>query len=221
MANFVNAVRLQTSVLSGVEGRVLPWLAARMPARINSDHLTGLAGVAMLGAGLSYAAAPFWPAAILLVNVWLAINWFGDSLDGTLARVRRKQRPRYGFYVDHALDCVGSTALLVGLGLSGYMHLAPALALLTAYLLVSAETYLATYTRQTFRMSFLGVGPTELRILLAAGNIAAFQRPEIALFGHTYLWFDLAAVVGTVGLGAALVAAIVRNTRALYREEPI
>lgn len=183
MTTFQNAARLQTSVLNSIERRVLAWLAERMPMAINSDHLTVLAAVAMAGAGASFALARAWPPALLLVNVFLAINWFGDSLDGTLARVRNRQRPRYGFYVDHVIDCVGATMMFVGLGCSGYMHLTVALAVLVAYLLLSAEVYLATYTRHTFRMTYFKLGPTELRILLALGNIVALVKPTVAIAG--------------------------------------
>ena len=219
MTTFQNAARLQTSVLNSFERRVLVWLAERMPRAINSDHLTVLAAVAMAGAGAAYALARFWSPAILLVNVFLAINWFGDSLDGTLARVRNRQRPRYGFYVDHVIDCVGATLLFVGLGASGLMHMTVALAVLIAYLLLSAEVYLATYTRHTFRMTYFKLGPTELRILLAAGNIVTFYKPTITLAGRSLLWLDAAGVFMAVGLALTLIYSIWGNTVALYREE--
>src|SRR5262249_59669638 len=105
------------------------------------------------------------------------LNWFGDSLDGTVARVRRAERPRYGFYVDHVLDIAGATLLLGGMACSTFMHPAIAMALLIAYLLVSGETFLATAVRGVFKMSFAGVGPTELRILLAAAPLPLPRAP--------------------------------------------
>ncbi|TAK13627.1 MAG: CDP-alcohol phosphatidyltransferase family protein [Acidobacteria bacterium] len=219
MTTFQNAARLQTSVLNGIERRVLVWLAERMPRAVNSDHLTVLAAIAMAGTGLSYAWARTWPPALLLVNVFLAINWFGDSLDGTLARVRNRQRPRYGFYVDHVIDCLGATMMFVGLGMSGYMHLTVALAVLIAYLLLSAEVYLATYTRHTFRMTFFKLGPTELRILLAGGNVFALFKPTVTMAGSEILWLDAAGIGTAIGLGLTLLYSIVGNTRALYLEE--
>jgi phosphatidylglycerophosphate synthase len=150
----------------------------------------------------------------------LAVNWFGDSLDGTLARVRRQQRPRYGFYVDHVVDAVGAAALFGGLALSGYMGPLVALVLLVAYLLVCIEVYLATHCLGTFTMSAFKIGPTELRILLAIGNLAVFLHPTTAIFGHTFRLFDIGGVIAAAGLGAALIVAAVRNTRALYRAEP-
>ena len=219
MTTFTHAARLQTSVLNAVERRVLVWLAERMPRAINSDHLTVLAAVAMAGAGAAYAFARVFPPALLIVNVFLAVNWFGDSLDGTLARVRNRQRPRYGFYVDHVIDCLGATMLFIGLGLSGYMHLTVALAVLISYLLLSAEVYLATYTRHTFRMTYFKLGPTELRILLAIGNVFALVKPFVTIAGTQLLWMDVAGVGMAAGLSLTLVYSIWGNTVALYREE--
>ncbi len=219
MSDFVNATRMLTSVLAPIEKRTLVWLAERMPRVINSDHLTALALFAMAAAGASYSLARVWPPALIIVNICLAINWFGDSLDGTLARVRNRRRPRYGFYVDHIVDCIGATFFLVGLGLSGYMHLTVALALLIAYLLLSAEVYLATYTRHTFTISYFKLGPTELRILLAIANLAVYVQPSVSLFGQRVLFFDVAGIAGAIGLGVVLLTSAASNTRALYREE--
>src|SRR5262244_1976598 len=120
-AKFKDAERKQLSMLASAEKKTLIWLAHRMPAWVNSDHLTLLGFVAMFAAGLCYWAASFDRRALVAVIVALAINWFGDSLDGTLARVRNRQRPRYGFYVDHVVDALGALFLLGGLALSGFM----------------------------------------------------------------------------------------------------
>src|SRR3990170_5368257 len=166
--SFREATRVLTGVLSPIEKRCLIWLASRLPACINSDHLTALALVAMLGAGLSYWLAGVVPlVGLLLVNVCLAINWFGDSLDGTLARGRNRQRPRYGFYVDHVVDAFAVAFLVGGMALSGFMSPYVALGLLVAYFMLSIEVYLATYALGTFTISYFKIGPTELRILLA------------------------------------------------------
>jgi phosphatidylglycerophosphate synthase len=218
---FVAATRTLTSVLATVEKRTLIWLAERMPPAINSDHLTALALAAMAAAGAFYGLSRVWPPALMLVNVCLIINWFGDSLDGTLARVRNRQRPRYGFYVDHIVDCIGATCLLVGLGVSGYMHLTVALALLIAFLLLSAEVYLATYTRHTFTISFFKLGPTELRILLAIANVALYVKPSVSVLGQPILFFDWAGAIGAAGMVVVLIVSVIRNTAALYREEPL
>src|SRR4029434_2201269 len=165
-------VREHRSILAAAEKRLLIFIAARLPCAINSDHLTALALAGMALAGGAFAAARWDHRALWLVVIALAVNWFGDSLDGTLARVRRVERPRYGFYIDHVLDIVGITILLGGLAASPFMSPVIALALLIASLLVSGEVFLATAVRGVFKMSFVGIGPTELRILLAIGAIA-------------------------------------------------
>lgn len=218
---FHEATRIQESVLTRLEKRTLRWLAVRMPAYINSDHLTGLALVAMIGVGASYWLSSWTPVGLVLATILLAVNWFGDSLDGTLARVRQHQRPRYGYYVDHVVDVVGVLFLFGGLALSGLMSPPIALALLLAYFLVSLEVYLATHSLGRFQMSFFGFGPTELRILLAAGNAAVFFNPSATAFGTTLTLFDAGGLIGAVGLAATFIYSAVRNTRLLYRAEPL
>jgi phosphatidylglycerophosphate synthase len=195
-------------------------MAARLPARVNPDHLTALGFLALLGAGAAYAAASVFPKAGLSVAIaCLVLNWFGDSLDGTVARVRRQQRPRYGFYVDHILDSIGTVVLFAGIACSGLMSFPAAAVLLVAYLLVSIEVFLATYTVGRFQLSFGGFGPTELRLLLITGNFFAMRRADATLFGYTWRLFDIGAACGIVGLVAVLVISATRHTALLYREE--
>ena len=129
--------------------------------------------------------------------------------------MRKQQRPRYGFYVDHVIDALGSMFLLGGLALSGYMSPYVAMGLLVAYLMLSIEVYLATYCLNTFRISFWKFGPTELRILLVVGNLALFLHPTTTILGKTYHLFDVGGLVAIAGLGLTLVASVVMNTRAL------
>jgi archaetidylinositol phosphate synthase len=218
---FQEAGRAQLSLLAPFEKKCLIWLARHAPRWINSDHLTALGLVSLAGAGLSYWYARSNPAGLLWVIVFLALNWLGDSLDGTLARVRNQQRPRYGFYVDHVVDAFGTFFLLGGLGLSGYMSERIASALLIAYFMLSIEVYLATYTLGTFHLSFWKFSPTELRILLAIGNIALLYRPVVHLFGGSYLLFDVGGAAGVAGMALMLVTAAAKHTVALYRAEPI
>jgi phosphatidylglycerophosphate synthase len=158
----------------------------------------------------------------VVVNAFLAINWFGDSLDGTLARVRNQQRPRYGFYVDHVIDLAGTAALMGGLACSGRMSPLVALLLLAGYLIVSAESYLATHAAGVFRISFAGVGPTELRIVLAVGAVAMATHAVVAIGPLPPMWLlDAGGIVATAGLVFAFVASALRNTRSLYRAEPL
>lgn len=208
------------SLLAAPEKRALVWMARRMPDWVNSDHLTLLGLIAMFGAGMAYTAAGRYPTALLFVVLALALNWFGDSLDGTLARVRNRQRPRYGFYVDHVIDMLGSCFLLGGMALSGYMSPLIALGLLVAFLMVAAEVFLATHVRQVFRLSFLRVGPTELRILLAVGTLYLLHKPWVRLGDlGPFLLLDVGGVAGIVGLAVTLIVSVARNTRALYLAE--
>jgi len=217
---FRDAARSHDSLTARVEKATLIWLAERMPAGINSDHLTALGLLSMLGAGLSYWYAPTNSLALLAVIGFLALNWLGDSLDGTLARVRNRLRPRYGFYVDHVTDAIGTFFLMGGLALSGYMNPFIALGLLIAYLLLSIEVYLTTYTIGKFHLSFWSFGPTELRLLLCLGNLAIFLRgPAAKLAGREFLLFDIGGVCGIVGMSAMLVWAALRHTRQLYEAE--
>jgi len=218
--DFQEAGRAQVSFLAPVEKRLLVWMARRTPDWIGSDHLTALGLLAMLGAGLSYWYARWNSAGLWLVILFLFVNWLGDSLDGTLARVRNRQRPRYGFYVDHVVDAFGTLFLMVGLGLSGHMAHGVAIGLLVAYFMLSIEVYLATYAIGVFHLSFWKFSPTELRILLMAGNIALLcGRHTARLFGHSYRLFDVGGVAGIAGMALMLVWAVVRHTAHLYRAE--
>jgi phosphatidylglycerophosphate synthase len=219
--DFKTAVRQQTSLLAPLERVCLKWLAGNLPSWVKPDHLTLLGFAAMFVAGVCYALAQWWPAALLIVNLCLAINWFGDSLDGTLARARNKQRPRYGFYVDHIIDAFGILFVICGLALSGYMSWTIALAMLVAYFLLSIDVYLATYTIGTFKLSFYKFSPTELRILLAIGNIWAMSHPTSRAFGDSHLFFDIGAVIAMSLMAIVLVISVTRNTIMLYRAERV
>jgi len=218
VTGFRTAKRIQESALATAEKRALIWMAERAPAWINSDHLTILGFVAQLATGACYALARFNRLWLIASIGCLALNWLGDSLDGTLARVRRKQRPRYGFYVDHILDSIGALALMGGLALSGYMSSAVAACLLVMFLLLSIQSYLATYTLGEFRMSFWSFGPTELRVLLVTGNLALFRWPYVL---HGRRLFDIGGIAGIAGMSAMLAFFTVRNIRRLYNEERI
>jgi archaetidylinositol phosphate synthase len=216
---YQEAVRVHTSLLAAVEKRCLVWMAGRMPRRINSDHLTALAAVSMLAAGFCYWNGS--AAALLAAVALLAVNWFGDSLDGTLARVRRHERPRYGFYVDHVLDVLCILFIFAGLVLGGHMTPLMGAAFLLAYYLLMIEIALATHAVGTFRISFWKFGPTELRILLAIGTLRLIQSGTVTIAGSTHLLFDVGGAVAVAGLAITFVVSAVANTRALYRAEPL
>jgi archaetidylinositol phosphate synthase len=217
--NFQESRRVHTSLLAPLEKRCLIWLAQHMPRGINSDHLTALAGVSMLLAGICYWKGS--PPALAGVVVLLALNWFGDSLDGTLARVRRHERPRYGYYVDHVLDVVSILFIFAGLVLGGHMSVTFGAGFLIAYYLVMIQIALAAHAVGTFQISFWMFGPTELRILLAAGTLRLLTSDEVTIAGSRYLLFDIGGGVAIIGLLVVFVASAVGNTIALYRAEPL
>jgi archaetidylinositol phosphate synthase len=216
---FNEAKREQVSLLAPMEKKVLIWLAYRTPGRITSDHLTVLGLLSLLGAGLSYWYSRNSPVGLALATVFLGLNWLGDSLDGTLARIRNRQRPRYGFYVDHIVDAFGTLFLLGGLAFSGYMTPEVTACLLIAYFILSIEVYLSTYTIGAFHLSFWKFSPTELRILLAIGNVALFYRPIVQIGPLSFRLFDVGGAAGVTGMAAMLIWAAVKHTRHLYRLE--
>jgi len=208
--------RIQESLLAPPERKVLQWFAVRMPEWVNSDHLTllGLAGMAL--AGVFYYLAGSNPWYLHLVNIAIVLNWFGDSLDGTLARVRDKLRPRYGYYVDHILDNFGVLFVVIGLALSGYMSEKVAFLFLIVYFLLNINIYLATSSLGVFQISFNKFGPTELRIALIVGNLFLLSKPMVHLFGYPFLLFDIGGVVGIGILTVITVFSTLKNTHTLY-----
>lgn len=218
-SNFQQATRVHGSFLAASEKRALIWMAGHMPASINSDHLTLLGFAAQIATGACYALAGRDRRWLLAAIVCIVMNWFGDSLDGTLARVRQQQRPRYGFYVDHMIDSIGAVAMMGGLALSGYMHPVIAIGLLIAFLLLSVQSYLATYTLGEFHLSMWHFGPTELRVLLIVGNLALFRWAWV-IHGR-YRLFDIGGAIGLAGMLLMLIVSSVKNTVRLYREERI
>jgi archaetidylinositol phosphate synthase len=170
---------------------------------------------------VSYALSARFPGMLWWVVFWLAVNWFGDSLDGTVARVRRQQRPRYGFYVDHMFDSFGALFILSGLALSDRMTPLIAAAVLIAYFLLSIETFLATYCIGRFEMSHWGLGPTELRIVLAIGTLTLFIKPFVIIAGTRLPLFDVGGMVAALGMAATAVVSMIRHIAVLYAAEPI
>ena len=218
-SGFKNAVRIQESFTARIEKKALIWMAEHMPTWVNSDHLTVLGTLGMVLAGASYLYARWNRAGLLLAILFLALNWFGDSLDGTLARVRNRQRPRYGFYVDHIVDAFGALALMLGLAFSGYVHASVAIGMLISFLLLSIEVHLATYTLGKFQMSYWKFGPTEIRILLAIGSVKLFLDPFAHIAGQRYLLFDIGGCVAIAGMSLMLIVSTIRHTHHLYMEE--
>ena len=215
-----SAVRIQESLLAPLEKRALIWIATRLSRAVNSDHLTVLGITSMLAAGLAYWYSSVNPIGLWIVNVCLFLNWFGDSLDGTLARVRDRQRPRYGYYVDHVVDVVAISLLMGGMALSG--HLSPTIAafFLVGYLLLSSEVFLATHVLNKFQISFFKFSPTELRILLIIGNLFVYyMNPRIKWLGDIWQLYDIGFAIGAAGVLLIFAITSIRHTVQLYNEE--
>ena len=211
--------RVHTAITAGFEKRILTCLARRMPRWIGPDHLTALALAAQVFAGAAYAMCRIDTRFLWAVNLFIALNWFGDSLDGTLARVRNCQRPRYGFYVDHIADTFGAFALMAGLGASGFIHWPIAAGMLVCFYALSIESFLATYATGRFHVSHGLFGPTEIRILLAIGNAAIYVRPYVLFGSHRWLLFDVGGSIAIAAMSAMVIAAAARQTARLYAEE--
>ena len=214
---FRDAAREQTSILAPLERVALRELARRMPAWVNSDHLSIIGLLGMLMAGVCYAASKQNPLMLHLVNVFIFLNWFGDSLDGTLARYRDRQRPRYGFYVDHIIDTFGALFLIFGLALSGYMSERVATGVLIAYFMLAINSYLTAYALGVFKISQWKMGPTEMRLLLMIGNVFLIYHPRT--YHRRYLLYDLGGVVAIIGMAFILVVLSIQHTHALYNLE--
>jgi archaetidylinositol phosphate synthase len=207
------APREKAFLLARPEQRVLEAIARRLPARVRPDHLTALAVAAAAGFAAAAALGWLWACVGLLV-----VHWLGDSLDGTLARVRRAERPRYGYYLDHLADAVATALIGLGLGLSPYMHLAVALALVIAYLALSINSYLETQALGRFTLGYGRLGPTEARIMLAAVLVALALGAHLTLLSLTLL--DVVCLGAAAGMLVAGGVRALGNLRLLAEREP-
>jgi phosphatidylglycerophosphate synthase len=216
------APRQKQFILARAEARALDWIARRLPAHVMPDHMTALGVLAAIGIAAAYLlsnldAAWLWAASGLLI-----VHWLGDSLDGTLARVRRTERPRYGYYLDHLVDALATALIGIGLGLSPYMLLSVGLLIVIAYLILSINTYLETQALGVFALGYGGVGPTEVRLLLIALNTAIALGAGLG-FSVGELGLTVLDLVGLAIAGvmiAALIGRAARNLRRLAELEP-
>lgn len=216
------AERQATFVLTRFERWALPRIAASLPRWVVPDHLTalGVLGASLIAAG--YCLSNRNAAWLWLSNVGLVIHWFGDSLDGTLARVRRIERPRYGFYLDHLTDAYSTTVIGLGLGFSPYMLLAVGLAIVIGYLVLSINVYLETHVFGKFRYGYGVLGPTEARVLLIVLNLVALLIGPLR-FREFHLGltpFDVLGILAALSMAGLLMRRVVRNLRDLARDEP-
>jgi phosphatidylglycerophosphate synthase len=209
-------------VLARAEASVLRVVAERLPRAVLPDHLTGIGILGSTIVAASYVLSNDHPAWLLGASVGLALNWFGDSLDGTVARLRRIQRPRYGFYVDHLTDAYSTLAIGLGLGWSPYLLLSVGLSIVIAYFLLSINVYLETHVHGSFRFSYGRLGPTEARLVLAALNTLALVVGPLPfqILGVGATLFDLAGLVAVVLMLFMLGARVKQNLRELAAAEP-
>ncbi len=214
--------RWTKSPLAQPEKRVLIWIAGRLPRWIMPDYCSVLGLLSAAWIGVAYALSVRNPAWLWGASAGLMLHWLGDSLDGTLARVRHIERPRYGFYVDHLGDAVATVAIGLGLGLSPFMLLAVGLAIVIGYLVLSINVYLETLVVQQFRLGYGIVGPTEVRILLILLNTVALLSGPIPFraFGVDATVFDIAGVLTALTMTGMLLRRTIRNLRHLARLEP-
>jgi phosphatidylglycerophosphate synthase len=217
-----DAKRKATFVLTRFEQWALPRIAASLPAWVMPDHLTGLGILGATLIAVAYFCTRWTPEWLWVANLGLVIHWLGDSLDGTLARVRKHERPRYGFYLDHITDAYSTTAIGLGLGFSPYMLLSVALAIVIAYLVLSINVYLETHVFKVFRYGYGITGPTEARLILLGLNLIALAigPQEFRLHGVDFSVFDIAGVAAALGMIALLLTRAGRNLRELGRLEP-
>ena len=229
MGNKADAVRIQTSVLNALEKKVLVWLAKRQPRWMTSDILTYIGTFGALVIAVGYALAGRNINFLWLSSLGFVINWYGDSLDGTLARVRNHQRPIYGYYLDHTIDAVNEVMIFVGVGLSGLMHFSLALMVLVVYLLLTINVSINAHLKKEFRLTYAKMGPTEFRIIMILINtLFALIRPlrdfshEVVIFGHEISFgaMDYIAVVILVILCVMHVTSVVQDAREYARIDP-
>ncbi len=209
-------------LLRPFEAYVLPRLAAGLPSWVLPDHLTAVGVVSALAIGICYALSGRSTGYLWAANVLWVVNWFGDSLDGTLARVRHIERPRYGYYLDHITDMFAAAFVCVGLGFSPYLLLSVALAMLIAFYLMSINVYLETYVLGLFQFGYDWIGPTEVRVILilAGSALALGFEPVLELRNVPIGTLDLLGLLGVLGMITLLGRRIVGNLTKLARLEP-
>ena len=200
-------VRIQTSILNSVEKKILIWLAERMPKKINSDHLTIIGFLGALISMAGYMLSNLEIKLLWLASFGLVVNWFGDSLDGTLARFRNAQRPVYGFFIDHNVDALTILVICIGAGFSPFIKFSTAMLILAGYLVLSIYTYINTYLIGEFKITYNKLGPTEFRLVIILINTLFIYFPtgnqNFAFMGVTLSLYDV------IGVGAACILFII------------
>ena len=227
--NKADAVRIQTSILNAAEKKILVWLAERQPKWMTSDILTyiGVSGAVMIAAGYMLSSINInW---LWFSSLGFAVNWYGDSLDGTLARVRKHQRPLYGYYLDHTVDAINEFIMVLGIGLSGLMHLNLALMILALYFMLTINVSINAHLKKEFKLTYAKLGPTEFRVIMVIVNtlfifIPALNRfsHEFTVFGHEVVFraMDYVAVIISAVLSVIYLTSIVKDAKEYARIDP-
>ena len=199
------AQRIQTSFINGIEKRALVWLAKRMPRWVNSDMLTAVGTLGALIVAIGFALSCLNVQWLWLSSFGLLVNWFGDSLDGTLARVRDCQRPVYGYYVDHTVDCINEGLMFIGAGLSPFLHLDLALLAYAIYLVLTINVSINAHLKGEFRLTYFKLGPTEFRIIVVVANTLLISIPALAAIANTHTLFGLTVTMHILDYVAAFI----------------
>jgi archaetidylinositol phosphate synthase len=218
----VNSTREPNFLLARAERRLLRAIAGRLPRRVLPDDLTALGVAAALGICAAYLLSNEGSGWLWVASALLVVHWLGDSLDGTLARVRDIQRARYGYYLDHLVDAVSTAAIGIGLGLSPYMLLSVGTLIVVAYLVLSINVYLESQALDRFSIGYGLIGPTEMRLVLIALNTALLLGAglEFSIFDTGLTALDLVGLAAAAVMVGLLIARATRNLRELAREEP-
>ena len=199
------ALRIQTSFINGIEKRALVWMAKRMPRWVTSDMLTAVGTLGALVVAIGFALSCRNIQWLWLSSLGFVINWFGDSLDGTLARVRDCQRPVYGYYVDHTVDCINEGLMFIGAGLSPFLHLDLALLAYAIYLVLTINVSINAHLKGEFRLTYFKLGPTEFRIIIVVANTLLISIPALAAIANTHTLFGLTVTMHILDYVAAFI----------------
>lgn len=217
-----DAVRIQTSLLNASEKKVLVWLAKRQPEWVTSDILTGIGTLGAVIVAVGYILAGYNINFLWLSSLGFIINWYGDSLDGTLARVRNRQRPVYGYYIDHTVDCLDEFMIFIGIGLSGLMHFELSLMILALYFMLTINVSINAHLKKEFRLTYARLGPTEFRILAILANTVLALVPvltEFVLFGLSFM--DYVGILVFIVLLIIYLTTIVKDARQYAEMDPM
>ncbi len=222
--------RIQTSVLNAAEKKALVWMGERMPRWVSSDMMTSIGTIGAVVIALGYALSGKNINFLWLASLGFVLNWFGDSLDGTIARVRNQQRPKYGFFIDHTVDVVNETLMFIGMGLSPLMDFDIAMMILAAYLMLSVYVYISAHLKGEFKLTYAKMGPTELRIIAVIMNtLFVLIRPLREFSAHIRLFgkdlnlgvLDIAGIIIVIALLGAYFVSIFHDAKIYAKEEPL